>query len=525
MNAHPANAADARTLAGRALWVVVLFVGFYLLALALAAAFLAVPWAQARYAGGVTWAGLACAAVGLWFLFAILPGWSRRVDDRPPPLPEGSHPRLRALIADVAKKVGEPPPDLVYLLPDANAFTSREGGLLGFGKTKRVVGIGLPLLATLGEDELRAVLAHEFGHHQGGDLRLGPFVYRTRMAVARAIERLDGSSFLLHWPFLLYGQFFLRVSRQISREQELAADALAARTVGTGATGRALTRIESLAPRWAAYFGGEVLPLVAAGKRPPMLEGFRAFLDNPSLRADVEKLLRRAAHRAPREHDTHPPLEERLMAIGVSRRDRRSEGRISWAAETSALHLLDSPAAAESAALSIVLKDDAPPLSELPWERAAEEGWLPLWRSTLSPMRAELSKVRVAQIPALYDDPEAFWQRLHPTMVSLLSPLGARRSITGTLGVYLTLVLADAGFDVEVPLGGEIVARKGELTVEPESLVRALGEGQIDAEEFIETVERLGIGARAGYGEGPKKRPAPSAPAAPPEDAGDAEAE
>jgi hypothetical protein len=243
-----------------------------------------------------------------------------------------------------------------------------------------------------------------------------------------------------------------------------------------------------------------------------MLAGFRSFLDNPSLRADVEKLLRRAAHRAPREHDTHPPLEERLMAIGVSRRDRRSEGRISWAAETSALHLLDSPAAAETAALSIVLKDDAPPLAELPWERAAEDGWLPLWRGTLSNMRAELSKVRVRDIPALYDEPDAFWQRLHPNSVSLLSPLGARRAITGTLGVYLTLICADAGFDVEVPLGGEVVATKGELRVEPESLVRALGEGQIDAEEFVATVERLGIAAVAGYGAGRPKK-APSAPA------------
>lgn len=514
MSVRPANTSDGRSLAGRAASIVVLFVGFYLLALVLALAFLAVPWAQWRYAGGVTWAGIACAAVGLWFLFATLPSWPRRTTERPAPLAEGAHPRLRRLIADVAREVGEPPPDVVYLLPDANAFAAREGGFLGFGKVRRVVGIGLPLLAALGEDEVRSVLAHEFGHHQAGDLRLGPFVHRTRMAVARAIERLDGSSFLLHLPFLLYGQLFLRVSRQISREQELAADALAARAIGREPTARALTRIESLAPRWSAYFGGEVLPLVAGGRRPPMLEGFRAFLENADLRADVSKLLRRAAHRAPREHDTHPPLEERLSALGVSRRDRRSDARISWAAESSALALLDTPATAEDAAISVLLKEGAPRLRPLGWDRAAEDGWLPLWRSALSPMRAVLSKVRVRDIPALYDDPESTWRQLHPGVVSLLSPLGVRRSITSTLGVYLTLVCADAGFEISVPIGGEVVATKDGRRVEPEALVRALGEGRIDRAEFVETVETLEIARQAGYGEG-RPKPAASPPTEP----------
>jgi len=39
--------------------------------------------------------------------------------------------------------------------------------------------IGLPLMQIMTVSQMRAVLAHEFGHYYGGDTKLGPWVYRT----------------------------------------------------------------------------------------------------------------------------------------------------------------------------------------------------------------------------------------------------------------------------------------------------------------------------------------------------------
>jgi Zn-dependent protease with chaperone function len=80
-------------------------------------------------------------------------------------------------------------PAHVYLVSDVNAFVTQRGGIMGIG-SRRVMGIGLPLLRTLQVDELRAVLAHEMGHFYGGDTKLGPWIYKTRGALARTVVNL-----------------------------------------------------------------------------------------------------------------------------------------------------------------------------------------------------------------------------------------------------------------------------------------------------------------------------------------------
>ena len=64
------------------------------------------------------------------------------------------------------------PPERIYLAPDVNAAVFQRGGLLGFGG-KRVLLVGLPLFDALTVRQLRAVIAHEFGHFYGGDSEVG----------------------------------------------------------------------------------------------------------------------------------------------------------------------------------------------------------------------------------------------------------------------------------------------------------------------------------------------------------------
>lgn len=84
----------------------------------------------------------------------------------------------------------------MYSIPDLNARIAVRGRTMGFGG-RRVMGIGLPLLSVLNITEFRAILAHEFGHYDGGDTRLGPFAYDSRASMVRIIQSLAQPSAFL----------------------------------------------------------------------------------------------------------------------------------------------------------------------------------------------------------------------------------------------------------------------------------------------------------------------------------------
>lgn len=456
-----------RSLVLRALLAVLLFVGFYAMGAGIVLGLSWVPWAQLRYEHHVDFSGIACGVFAIWIAVALLPRFGSGRAPVEPPLPTEAHAKLRKLIAETALAVGEPPPDELYVLASVNAFAARRGGFLGFGG-RRMIGIGLPLLSALDEDEVRAVIAHELGHHHAGDLHLGPWVHRTRMAVAVALARLEGASFVLHLPFALYGRLFMRLTRQASREQELAADAIAGRVVSNDAAARALIGTERLAPRWSAYFHGEVIPLLNGGHRPPLLEGFRRFLAQPVLRADVAEAIARSKEHTPSESDTHPPLAERLASLDSTRVTRPPPS-------ASALALLDSVERAERDALDVVLMPGHPPLKPITWD-AVGETWLSMWRARLR-TEPRLEKAEIAAIPELIEK----WESLEARQqgVSLLSPAAKRKRVAELLGCRLAVALADLGFHIEAPPGAETRAVREGHVLEPEALVRKLAAGEL----------------------------------------------
>ena len=79
-----------------------------------------------------------------------------------PRLEERSCPDLFRLIHDVARETGQEVPADVYLVNEVNAWVTHRGGVMGFG-SRRVMGIGLPLLQGVSEQELKAIIAHAKG--------------------------------------------------------------------------------------------------------------------------------------------------------------------------------------------------------------------------------------------------------------------------------------------------------------------------------------------------------------------------
>src|SRR5262245_20472499 len=69
----------------------------------------------------------------------------------------------------------------VRLDDEINASAREARGFFGFIGTRRVLTLGVPLLALLGKEEMRAVIAHEFGHFSRRHGRLGHWLYQAHL--------------------------------------------------------------------------------------------------------------------------------------------------------------------------------------------------------------------------------------------------------------------------------------------------------------------------------------------------------
>ena len=137
-----------------------------------------------------------------------------------------------------------------------------------------MIGVGVPLMALLDEQELDSVLAHEFGHFDGGDTKLGPVVYATHNTIGRSLAAA-GTGWT-HRLFKGYASFYLRRTGPFHRAQELAADRLAAGSESR--TAAALARVSVGAAAFEYYRDDEYASVVESGRRPPYLEGFQRAL-------------------------------------------------------------------------------------------------------------------------------------------------------------------------------------------------------------------------------------------------------
>lgn len=468
-----------------ALAAVALYAGFWTLALSICAGLAWIPIAQGQYQGSVEVGGLAAALMALTLLWAVRPReWFKKRPAQPEPLSREVHPALYAFVEEIAQRMAVAPPHALLLTGDANAFAVEERRWFGLQR-RRLVGVGLPLFACTSRDELAAVLCHELGHHAGGDVRLGPWVYRTRRSIGQAVADLDGSAFFLDLPFRAYGRLFLRVSGAVSREQERAADALAAKAWGAVAAAGALEKVEVLHPLWSAYLHHEVFRYLDQGVRVPLLEGFRRLLRASSRRPEVQEAIDRAASSAPSPWDTHPSLDQRLEAIGRVRASVRLD-------EANCLELLGGEAAAEDAMFARWC--ERPP-RRLEWEVLGADVVLPSYEKALRGTRLgddpEEDSLGLGELPTLVASSEKVWDDHRGASLDVLSPEAKRRAARTLLAKWLATVLAARGFALRTEPGAPLQSVRGEEVVNPTDVVERLASGALTAADFAAWTQTL----------------------------------
>lgn len=292
-----------------------MLVGFYVYALAIAGGLFVFTALLIDLLPGAVLGKLLLVALAV--PFAILVATWRLIRAKTPPpaglrVRPGRAPGLWKEARAIAAAVGTRPPDEIRLVPEVNAAVSERTYLLGVIGGRRYLYIGVPLLQALTVSQLRAVLAHEFGHYSHSHTRLGALTYRGRDAIAETIRQVGPTS-LAGWMMRMYFRLYLLVSLAVSRRQEVEADRAAVQVAGRHAMVSALRELPVLAAAWNFYLSTYVEPGLEAGYAPTdVLSGFPRLLEG---RQDELAPLR---HNPPAESsrwDSHPPIARRIKLI------------------------------------------------------------------------------------------------------------------------------------------------------------------------------------------------------------------
>lgn len=204
------------------------------------------------------------------FIFLIKFLFKKHVVDRSHlvELEESDAPLLYEEIRLIVAQVQTSFPKKIYLSNDVNAAVFYDSTFLSlFFPIKKNLQIGLGLVNSVSKDELRVILAHEFGHFSQRSMKVGSYVYTVNQIIFnmlydnegynRGLDGLSQFSYFsiftaigikivagIQWLLIkLYG--VVNVNHMgLSREMEFHADAIAANTVGSGVFASSLLRVD-----------------------------------------------------------------------------------------------------------------------------------------------------------------------------------------------------------------------------------------------------------------------------------------
>ncbi|MFC3151909.1 M48 family metallopeptidase [Litoribrevibacter euphylliae] len=184
-------------------------------------------------------------------------------------------PKLFNFLHNLSDEIGAPRPHRVFITPEVNAAVFYDLSLLNLifpSKKNLVIGLGLVNVLNLGE--LKAVLAHEFGHFAQGSMVVGRWVYVAQQIIAhmvatrdwldsvvRFISRIDLRIAWLGWILSLViwsirsmmdtlFSLVIIAERALSREMEFNADLVAVSVTGSDALVNALYKLQAADHAW-----------------------------------------------------------------------------------------------------------------------------------------------------------------------------------------------------------------------------------------------------------------------------------
>jgi Zn-dependent protease with chaperone function len=249
--------------------------------------------------------------VSIW---SIVKSLFIRISDSDPGmrLDLSKHPRLRALLDEVAKRIGTRAVDNVYLTPGTEVAVMERGK-----KAKeRCLILGVAGLDGLAIRPLKAVLGHEYGHFTNRDTSGGAFALKVRNSVsATAYALAEGGAAAWYNPAWLFvngfHRVFLRISEGASRLQEVLADRWAVFAYGADAFEAGLRHVVTRGVHFDAHVGATLKEVVDGQLPLTNLYTYQPAQPGDDVAATIEEALQRQSS----AYDSHPSPAERFALV------------------------------------------------------------------------------------------------------------------------------------------------------------------------------------------------------------------
>lgn len=239
-------------------------------------------------------------------------------------------PSLWAEVYRLAAAAGAPKTDEIVIDLDVNAAAYQMPLPLTPWRVKNYLILGLPLMHAATAEEMRSVIAHEFGHFAGEHGKFGGKVYRlgrTFRALQSYFAEVGGILVYLYRKFYMWFQpRFAAMTFSLNRHQEYEADATAKQLAGAQPSADLLLKIGALAESYSKVMS-EFGKLANTTMAPPP-DAVRDALSKLGRPVEEESLRKSISARLalPTTYDdTHPSLSDRLKGLGISVDDPQNE--------------------------------------------------------------------------------------------------------------------------------------------------------------------------------------------------------
>jgi len=235
------------------------------------------------------------------------------------PLRPEEAPGLWALAKDVAQDVDTRPIDEIRITEGTDLAVYERGSWQAKmrDQAERVLILGVGIVEGFKQDQLRSVLAHEYGHFSHRDTAGGDIALRVRqdmmnfyiaMYKAGQATKLNAAFHFLR----VYNFIFRRISHGATRLQEVLADRIAAQTYGPLAFEGGLTHVIRRRFEFEHVANTEIEEVLKS--REPL----RSIYEPPVGKLDtVDAQLKTVMERPTTDDDTHPSPKDRFRFVAT----------------------------------------------------------------------------------------------------------------------------------------------------------------------------------------------------------------
>ncbi|KIM12700.1 MAG: hypothetical protein KU37_02125 [Sulfuricurvum sp. PC08-66] len=263
--------------------------------------------------------------LAMWILIKAL--WVRFTPPKGYILKREEAPKLFAELDSLRKELKSLKIHEVILNTSLNASVTQHPRLGVLGWQKNYLILGYRLLLTLSPEQMRSVVAHEFGHLSLNHSRFAGWIYRIRLTWERIMYAFENTQ---SWGAILMSKFFQWYSPKfraysfvLARKSEYEADTISAKLTSPSTAADALINLYTIASFLDEKYWKEYINFADELPHPPHepYKGFSDFLQRYSIENDiVQKKLQEELSIQTHYFNTHPSLNDRLIALNVAPR-------------------------------------------------------------------------------------------------------------------------------------------------------------------------------------------------------------